>query len=201
MDTAPDVRSQLQALKIPRGQRPAAGVAAARGRGAVKFLTVCALLAALGVGLYFGRERISLVLAGSTQAAEVRLVNVTRQREPEAAALLTATGKIVSDHKVQVTTKVSGQIVALSFEQGDRVKNGQVLARIEDVIYRARRDEAAARLEKSRAQLAFQKINFARTERLFRDASAPEIEYADSKRAFEEAQAEVVAAQAALDYS
>jgi HlyD family secretion protein len=147
------------------------------------------------------RERIGLLLPGAASAADVRLLNVVRQREPEVASVLTATGKIVSDHKVQVTTKVSGQIVALCFEQGDRVKKGQVLARVEDVIYRARRDEAAARLEKSKAHLAFQKIAFARTERLYKEASAPEIEFADARRALQEAEAQVAADEAALQYA
>jgi len=114
--------------------------------------------------------------------------------------VLTATGKIVSDHKVQVVTKVSGQIVALFFEQGDRVEKDQLLARIEDVTYRARRDEAAAQLAKSRARLEYQKISFVRTERLYQQGSAPDIEYADAKRGLKEAEAQVAAEEAALEY-
>lgn len=202
MSVSPDVRSQLQTLKIPKDQRPSAGGAVRRGGHRwTKVFGAAVLLLALALAAYLGRGRISLVLAGSASAADVRLLNVVRQREPEAASVLTATGKIVSDHKVQVTTKVSGQIVALYFEQGDRVTKGQVLARVEDVIYRARRDEAAANLAKYRAHLVFQKINFARIERLHKEASAPEIEYADAKRGVEEAEAQVAAGQASLDYA
>jgi len=199
---ATDVRSQLQTLRIPKDQRPAAAVPGrAGGRGATRVLATGLVLVALAVGGYLGRGRVAALLAGSASAADVRLLSVVAQREPEAASVLTATGKIVSDHKVQVTTKVSGQIVALYFEQGDRVKQGQLLARIEDVSYRARRNEAAARLERAKANLAFQKLNFARIERLYREGSAPDIEYADARRLLQEAEAQVAADQAALDFA
>jgi RND family efflux transporter MFP subunit len=202
MEMASDVRSQLQTLRIPKDQRPGAAVPARPGgRGATKVLVTILVLALLAAGAYFGRGRIAGLLGGSASAAEVRLLSVVRQREPAAASVLTATGKIVSDHKVQVTTKVSGQIVALYFEQGDRVKKGQVLARVEDVIYRTRRDEAAARLEKSKAHLAFQKLNFARIEVLHKEGSAPDIEHADGRRMLQEAEAQVAADQASLDYA
>ena len=66
----------------------------------------------------------------------VRLVKAASRSDSTPPPVLTATGKIVSDHHVEVATKVSGQITALHFEQGDRVKRGQVLAHIEDVLYR-----------------------------------------------------------------
>jgi len=100
-----------------------------------------------------------------------------------------------------VATKVSGQIVSLHFEQGDRVEQGRTLARIEDVLYRARRDEAAARLERSTANLQFQKINFERVAGLVESESAPDIEYADAKRALAEAEALVSADRAALEFT
>ncbi len=201
MSEVPDVRGQLQSLRIPKDRRPAGGAAGPGGRGLLKFVLVCVVLGLVGAGVYFERERIGLMMPGSARANDVRLVNVVRQPEPEPAPVLTATGKIVSDHKVQVTTKVSGQITALYFEQGHRVKKGQILARIEDVIYRARRDEAAAQVERARANLAFQKTNFTRVDRLYRDGTAPEIEYADSRRALEEAQAQLAAAEALLRYN
>jgi RND family efflux transporter MFP subunit len=102
---------------------------------------------------------------------------------------------------VNVSTKVSGQIVALHFEQGDEVVAGQVLARIEDVLYRARRDEAAARLERSKANRAFQEINHRRVHSLRADDSAPPIEEADAQRLLDESKAQVAADEAALTFT
>lgn len=129
---------------------------------------------------------------------DVTLVKATAGREPEAAPVLTATGKIVSDHRVQVATKVSGQVVALYFEQGDRIEQGQLLARIEKDLYQARRDEAAALLEKSKATAEFQKVDFARVMRLFEQQQASDIEYAEAKKKLDEAVAQVAASEALL---
>lgn len=145
--------------------------------------------------------KLGAAVSGSPEASPVRLMQVSVGSEPQAQPVLTATGKIVSDHRVAVATKVSGQIIALYFEQGDRVDKGQLLARVEDVLYRARQDEAAARLVRSTANLAFQKVNFERVAGLVKSESAPDIEYADAKRALDEAQATVAADRATLDFT
>lgn len=128
----------------------------------------------------------------------IRLMTVALAREPEPGPVLTATGKIVSDHRVSVNTKVSGQITALYFEQGNRVDKGQLLATVEDILPRARRNEAAARLERSKATLEYQKVQFERVAGLIKVESAPSIEYADAKRAISEWMAQVEADQAIL---
>ncbi len=196
MSTFPEIRQQLQTLRIPHEQRPAGR---RRVWGGLKVLAVLAMLVGLGIGAYLERDRLPVLASAS--AAEVRVMTVAPRAASEVPPVLTATGKIVSDHRVQVSTKVSGQIVALYFEQGDRVKRGQLLARIEDVNYRARRDEAQARLLKSKANLEFQTFNHQRTAGLFEKESAPQIEYADAKRAMHEADAQVAADQAVLDYA
>jgi RND family efflux transporter MFP subunit len=143
------------------------------------------------------RPRIEKLLTPAP--AEVRLLTVESRAEPP--PLLTATGKLVSDHKVAVATKVSGQITALYFEQGDRVQPGQRLARIEDIIYKARRDEAAAKLEKSRAALKFEQVNFERTEKLHSEGSAPDIEFVAARRTLDEAKSQVQMDVAALAWA
>jgi len=167
-----------------------------------------AVVVVLGVAVgaaYFLRPdlgaKIGAAVSGTSEAPPVRLMQVSVGTEPQAQPVLTATGKIVSDHRVAVATKVSGQIIALYFEQGDRVEKGQLLAQVEDVLYRARQDEATARLERSTATLAFQKINFERVVGLVKSESAPDIEYADAKRTLNEAQAAVSADRATLDFT
>lgn len=226
MNAPSDVRSQLGTLRISREQRPGKS-APTLARRIVRSVVLVLILGSLATAAYFGRERISEAFqaattsdtssaSGSSSSAGAssrsnagsgspsggpRLFTVTQTREPDPSPVLTATGKIVSDHQVEVATKVSGQIVALHFEQGDRVKKGQTLARIEDVIYRARRDETAARLQRSKATLEYQKINFQRVSSLREGASAPPIEFADAQRWLHEAEASVAADQAALSFT
>lgn len=200
MSAPSDLRAEIQNLRIDKAQRPIVeSDAAARPRRRLIFaLIALAAVIAAGYGL---RGVWSGLASGASDAPPVRVMMVAPQRETGGVPVLTATGKIVSDHKVQVSTKVSGQIVELLFEQGDPVRKGQVIARIEDVVYRARRDEAAAMLEKSRATLEFQEVNFARIQRLYDEKRAPTIEWADARRALDEARAQVAASQAALDFA
>src|SRR5439155_23575470 len=96
-------------------------------------------LAAGGYWVYTNGEML-LALAPSvkdrvsdaiSKPPELATLVVHAQTDAGAPPVLTATSKIVSDHRVEVQTKVSGQIVDLKFEQGDKVERGQVLARIE----------------------------------------------------------------------
>jgi RND family efflux transporter MFP subunit len=200
-----DIQAELRSLSIPKEQRPHAGAPGRRRsrRGGLAIgLIVIAGLGLMGYAFRRSLAPIARELAsGSADATPVRLVLVTETSSSEPMPLLTATGKIVSDHRVSVATKVSGQIVALFFEQGDRVEQGRVLARIEDVLYRARRDEAAARLQRSEANHVFQKINYERVSGLMKSQSAPDIEFADAKRALDEAEALVAADRASLAFS
>jgi RND family efflux transporter MFP subunit len=200
-----DIQAQLRSLAIAKEQRPQRAETTRRGSAWKGFALLLLLIMAVLVGLRFVRpewgQRIGAAVGTSAPAAPIRLAEVTSSAQQAEQPVLTATGKIVSDHRVAVSTKVSGQIVALHFEQGDRVERGQVLARVEDVLYRARRDEAAARLERSQANLAFQKVNFERVSKLAQSENAPDIEFADAKRALEEAAAQVEAEQATLDFT
>ena len=213
MNPATNPRAQLESLRIPAAQRPgrprgtaegenpSAPHVARSGRRRVGWLVVLALVVLLGWGAYAGRARIVEAVRGAQAPVKVPVLRVSARAEPPPVPVLTATGKIVSDHRVQVVTKVSGQIVALFFEQGDRVERGALLARIEDVNYQARWDQAVANLEKSKARLEYERTNFERIARLNADGVAMAIEIADSKRALGEATAQVDADQAAVDYA
>ncbi|OWY71699.1 hypothetical protein B7486_08495 [cyanobacterium TDX16] len=202
MATRPDIRSQLRTLSIPKDQRPTRPTV--KSPGAVRLgkpVGILIVIVALTGGAYWAMQQVRSMGTATADASQVRLITITARDSSQPMPVYTATGKIVSDHKVLVNTKVSGQIVDLRFEQGDDVKDGQVLARIEDVLYKARRDQAAADLEKARASLAFQKINFDRVKRLFEAKNAPDIEFADATRALDEAKAQVAADTAELEFA
>lgn len=169
-------------------------------RGRAAFI-VLALLFVVGGAAWRQWARSGNAENGSGASAPLRLVEASAAPSQTGNAVLTATGKIVSDHRVEVVTKVSGQIVSLHFEQGDFVEQGQVLARIEDVLYRARRDEAAANLRKSQANREYQRINAERIRRLHGHTLAPPIELADAERSLAESEAQVAADEAALAFA
>jgi len=61
-------------------------------------------------------------------------------------ALLTATGYLVADRQSKITPKISGKVVKLNFDVGDRVHRGDVLAVLESTTMQAQLDEANAAL-------------------------------------------------------
>jgi RND family efflux transporter MFP subunit len=203
MQNGPELREQLRSLSIPREQRPGATPAGRRSRrfaGVVLLLVIALGLAGYVVWDKWG-TRVPILTAVTSPPMPIRLLKVQAQRPADVTPTLTATGKIVSDHHVDVATKVSGQIVALFFEQGDHVKRGQLLARIEDVLPQARRDEAVANLAKARADFEYQKVNFTRVQALAQTGQASDIEFAEARRAYDEAQATVAAGEATLAYA
>lgn len=113
-------------------------------------------LIAAGAGYWYYRTTGTNIMgAMAERATEVNVMTVAAPAAgPRQEVVLVANGKIISDRQVNVATKVSGQIVELNVEQGDLVREGDVLARVEDVVYRAQRDEAAANRARSRHAIA-----------------------------------------------
>src|SRR5438093_1343361 len=63
------------------------------------------------------------------------------------AAGITANGYVVARTKASVSAKVFGRLAYLGVAEGSAVKNGAVIARLEDADYRAAVDAAQARLD------------------------------------------------------
>src|SRR5947209_3546982 len=74
--------------------------------------------------------------------------------EPEAGkVVLEMRGYVVPVSQVQVSPKVSGEVVELNLEEGKVVAKGAVLARLDPTEYKANLDVARARLDLAGARL------------------------------------------------
>jgi HlyD family secretion protein len=67
--------------------------------------------------------------------------------------VLSATGYIVAHHTINVNSKVTGRLAWIGVEKGDKVKQGQVLVRLEDDEFRAAYEQAKGALENAQAYL------------------------------------------------
>ncbi len=67
--------------------------------------------------------------------------------------ILNATGYIVAHHKIQVASKVVGRVLWIGVEKGDRVREGQVIVRLEDDEYKAQLQQAVGQLKTLEARL------------------------------------------------
>jgi HlyD family secretion protein len=69
------------------------------------------------------------------------------------AVILNATGYIVAAHRIELASKVVGKVSWIGVEKGDRVKQDQVLVRLEDDEYRAQLQQAQGNLTNLQAHL------------------------------------------------
>jgi len=93
------------------------------------------------------------LLAGDAPEVEVARATVESGSDPSAATVLSATGYIVAHHKIEANSKVTGRVAWIGVEKGDKVKEGQVLVRLEDQEFRAQYEQAQGSADSARAQL------------------------------------------------
>jgi len=135
--------------------------------------------------------------------ARLELVTATVARR-DISATVTATGTIDPVVKVMVGSQVSGRIQTLSVNYNDRVKKGQMLARIEPSSFKARVDQAEAQVVKARATVLDAMTTLRRIQALYTDkiGSQSDLDAARTKLALAEAdmkQAMANLSQASVD--
>ena len=146
-------------------------------------------------GNRFGTEGPVPVLAATVARADVPVY-------------LDAVGTIKALNTVTVRPQVDGKLLSVNFKEGDDVKKGDVLAKIDPVTYQAQLDQAKAKKAQDEAQLANSKIDLERYERLAA-TNAINKQQADTQRALvaqntalvQADQAAIENAQAMLGYT
>src|SRR5947209_5449831 len=109
------------------------------------------ILGGVGLIVILGLATLGYRLfAGSTP--EVEVVRAAAQGGDSAGGtILTATGYIVAHHKINVNSKVTGRVKWIGVEKGDKVKEGQVLVKLEDDEFRAQYLQAKGAADSARA--------------------------------------------------
>jgi len=137
-------------------------------------------------------------------AVAVDTASVSRIYPSQTFSLLNASGYVVAQRKAAVASKITGRLIALSVEEGSRVKAGEVIARLEGEDARALRDQAAANLKTARANTASMRaewhdanLNYQRKKELLRREVISRSEYDTTEASYLKAGAAVAAAEAA----
>jgi HlyD family secretion protein len=111
----------------------------------VKWVVLLVLLggAAAGGWAWYTRER----------PLEVEVATVSERAAGAQASVLNASGYVTARRRATVSSKVTGKLVEVNVEEGMAVREGQVLARLDDSTVRATLGLAQAQLEASRRAL------------------------------------------------
>lgn len=112
---------------------------------------------------------------------------------------VSATGALSAVRTVQVGTQVSGQVSAMYVDFNDKVKKGQLLARIDPTLQQQAVAESQAALERAEAQLAQAKSEFDRNKQLFDAQVITASEFTTIQVTYRLAQSNVRSAQISLD--
>lgn len=118
---------------------------------------VAALVIASGAAAYFFKP---------DGAVPVRLVQATAQGgAPLSSSVLDASGYVVARRQATVSSKLTGKVIAINFEEGQKVAEGEVLARLDPSNLDAQMGLVRAQVEQSRAQLAEIRVSLVNAER------------------------------------
>ena len=183
------------------GEFPKQILAKARGRTR-RILAIGIVLIAIAAALYyvFSASAPQQRRGGRFAAGEGPVpVLVAPAARADVPVYLDAVGTIKALNTVTVRPQVDGKLLSVNFKEGDDIKKGDVLAKIDPVIYQAQLNQAIAKKAQDEAQLANSKIDLERYERLAATAAINK-QQADTQRALvAQYTALVQADQAAID--
>jgi HlyD family secretion protein len=152
---------------------------------------VGAVVVAVGAGaLWIYRN------AEAHEAPAYRFATVTRGN---LESTVSATGALSAVTTVQVGTQVSGQVAQIYVDFNDRVKKGQLLARIDPTLQQQAVLDAQAGLVRAQADLERSKAEYERNKTLFDQKVLTATEFNTAQYNYTVAQASVKSAQVALD--
>ena len=134
-----DSADDLSALRIEREPLDAAN----RGWGKWIFILVLLTSVAGGAWYWLRRER----------PVEVEVAAVTERAAGAQASVLNASGYVTARRRATVSSKVTGKVIEVNVEEGMAVREGQVLARLDDSMLQAALKLYRAQLEAARRQI------------------------------------------------
>ena len=129
--------ADLSSLRINRPSQGASG--SPKRRSFAKLIIWLVVIVALGGAVFLLRDLLD-------RGVEIQLATASLNSPSQASAVLTASGYVVARRKAAVASKGTGTLVFLGVDEGDRVKKGQIIARLEDA-------DVVASLQRARENL------------------------------------------------
>jgi len=175
-----ELKGHLETLRIDRTARPG-------GRSRLPLVLAAAVLvAAAGAAFWrFGRGPAPIEIDTTRPAVESATTALP------GTPILAASGYVVPRRKAVVSAKIQGRLAELRVEEGSRVAEGEIIARLESADYEAQVRSARAGVQRAEADLG-------ENQRQLRLSEQLEREKVTSRDAREAAESRVRIAEAAL---
>ena len=140
-----------------------------------------------------------------TPPLQVQVATVTQVYPSQALTVLNASGYVVPQRKSSLASKVTGRLVWLGVEEGNRVKKDQIVARLESDDVTAAKNQAVANVNAARSNLELAKaelkeatLNLERNTALLSKGFVAKSVYDAALARYEKAVAAVEAAEATI---
>lgn len=166
-----------------------------------KVLGILLLLVVLGGGAWY-------IFIGSSLLGgeEVEVAIASLSSPSQANSVLTASGYVVAERKASVSSKLTGRLTSLYVIEGDNVKEGQIIGRIESADVEATLAQLKASLrmadadvENAQVEVDDAKVQFDRQTNLYGKGSSPLVDLDVAKARYNRALAQLSARKAAVD--
>lgn len=149
-DKTSEKSALLNQLRIDRTAEPED-----EGNGRTLWITIAAVaVIGIGIGVYFATRTPTPVIKVVTAR---ELAGATAAR---GASTLDASGYIVARRQATVSSKITGKVVEVLIEEGQRVKKDEVIARLDDSNYRTGYEQAKAQVAQARANIHSAQVAF-----------------------------------------
>ena len=140
-----------------------------------------------------------LVFYRMSDAKEVPTFRYATATKGDITSTVSSTGTLNAVTTVQVGTQVSGQLAAVYVDFNDRVKKGQLLARIDSTLAYQSVQDAEAGVERAQAQLAQAQSDYDRNKKLFDERMLAPSDFSGFQLAVTVGKANLKSAQVTLD--
>jgi RND family efflux transporter MFP subunit len=124
-------------------------------------------------------ERVNEKLASFEDASKYALVEAQQVKTSNFKHYIKVQGNVTTDENILIYPEFTGLLEAIYVKEGDEVKKGQLLARVDDAGMRNQ-------LLELKAQRNLIKTRFERQQRLWNDNIGSEIQYLEAKTSFEQ---------------
>jgi RND family efflux transporter MFP subunit len=185
----PNIR-ELESLRIARSAEP---------KKPSRIVPIAVTIIILGV---VGAAGFAVYQRTLGRPPEVQTATVILKQAGQAGTVLTGSGYVVTQHKyIIIGTKILGQIVAEPIEEGQRVKVGDLLARIDDRDYQAQLRQSYADRDLAAANVVLKRVRAERLRALYKEGVQSKDSLDDAENQLSVAEAELNKAVSAIDFA